>query len=281
MGRSSTHRTIAGSERSLDGGLRYAMQGGSAQAYRDQFTWNTVPSVSDFQLVVSQAFGAWSIPDPVSGITSSLNFTPDNSTSVGRIGGFGTLSIAGAEIDLLASDAGSGGLMGLAAIGLLGTPVTLTSGVANYAQSFTIQGVDLHLNNNAQAIYTLDAFRRVLTHEIGHAVGLADVDLGGGNFIDDNYNPNDPLGTLTNSWASLVNPLDPAGSVGLSTYSVAPSQFVLAGVDLLMESNGLGVSGSNPLSNLFPLRNDEYGMRQYLYPTAVPEPSCCLMTWLV
>src|SRR5262245_48669469 len=36
-------------ERSLDGGLRYSLQGGSFQAYRDLFTWNVVPSVPNFQ----------------------------------------------------------------------------------------------------------------------------------------------------------------------------------------------------------------------------------------
>ena len=33
-------RTISGNERSLDGGLRYSVQGGSMQAYRDLFSWN-------------------------------------------------------------------------------------------------------------------------------------------------------------------------------------------------------------------------------------------------
>jgi hypothetical protein len=80
---------------------------------------------------------------------------------------------------------------------------------------------------------------------------------------------------LTNSWITLVNPLDPANSSGLNVYSVAPSAFATAGVDLLMESNGLGVAAGNPLTNLTPLTNDEYGTRQFLYPTvaAVPEPS--------
>lgn len=124
------------------------------------------------------------------------------------------------------------------------------------------------------AVYSLDVFRRLLTHEIGHAIGLGDVDLGG-NFLDDNYSPLDPAGTLTNSWAGLVNPLDPANSLGLTTYNIPASQFTVPGVDLLMESNGVGIGPTNPLSNLFPLTNDEYGMRQYLYPqlSTVPEPS--------
>ena len=39
-------RTINGNERSLDGGLRYSLQGGSYQAYRDLFSWSAVPSVA-------------------------------------------------------------------------------------------------------------------------------------------------------------------------------------------------------------------------------------------
>ncbi len=75
--------------------------------------------------------------------------------------------------------------------------------------------------------------------------------------------------------AHLVNPLDPANSAGLSTFTINGSTFSQSGIDLLMESNGLGIGPSNPLSNLVPLTNDEYGTRQFLYPTiaAVPEPS--------
>ena len=132
----------------------------------------------------------------------------------------------------------------------------------------------MHLNNNAGASYDLDMFRRILTHEIGHAIGLGDVDLPGA-FIDDDYSAGDPLGTLNNSWITLVNPLDPSNSPGLSFYTVPSSAFTTFGVDLLMESSGLGVDDGNLLTNLVPLTNDEYGTRQFLYPTvaAVPEPS--------
>jgi hypothetical protein len=41
-----------------------------------------------------------------------------------------------------------------------------------------------------------------------------------------------------------------------------------------MESEGLGIAIGNPESNLVPLTNDDYGIRQFLYPslTSVPEP---------
>ena len=41
-------RIINGNERSLDGGLRYSVQGGSMQAYRDLFSWDVVPTIADF-----------------------------------------------------------------------------------------------------------------------------------------------------------------------------------------------------------------------------------------
>jgi hypothetical protein len=81
-----------------------------------------------------------------------------------------------------------------------------------------ISGADLYLNNNPGAVYSLDVFRRLLRHEIGHAIGLGDVEgtINPGLFIDDNFYPADPAGTLNNSWAALVNPLDPSGSALLA-----------------------------------------------------------------
>ncbi len=69
-------------ERSLNGGLRYSVQGGSFQAFRDLFAWTAVPTVPDFQVAVQQAFDAWRAVDPVSGLGSTLTFVPDLSTPV-------------------------------------------------------------------------------------------------------------------------------------------------------------------------------------------------------
>ncbi len=119
-----------------------------------------------------------------------------------------------------------------------------------------------------------------MTHEIGHAVGLGDVegDINPNNFIDDNFDGTSSasaLATLTNSWALLVDPLDPSKSP-LSIYNVSQNDpgVGTAGVDILMESRGLGIASGNPITNLFPLSIDDYGTRQFLYPsiTAVPEP---------
>jgi len=280
---------ISGSnvERSLVGGLRFSLQGGSFQAFRDLFSWNVVPSVADFQTAVQQSFDAWGATDPVSGLTSSLTFVPDLQTPVvGFNNGGGGLDARGAEIDVFGStdaffwNVGNNGTQAETSFGGIGSTVTLTSGTPNYPGSFAISGADIIMNSNPGAIYNLNLFRRLLAHEIGHAIGLGDVEgnIQPGAFIDDNYNGSTSataLATLTNSWALLVNPLNPGASVGLSRFTVpfANPGTTTPGVDILMESNGLGIAAGNPVANLFPLSNDDYGTRQFLYPSLVPEPA--------
>jgi len=270
-------------ERSLNGGLRYSVQGGSFQAYRDLFSWTVIPSVTDFTQAIANAFGAWSSVDPVTGLPTALFFVADLGTAVVGTGS-GGVDIRGAEIDLLASidanswNPGSTGTQGETFFNTVNDPVTLTSGTVNYAGARAIAGADITLNNNAGALYSLDVFRRLLTHEIGHAIGLGDVegDINPGAFIDDNYNGANPataLATLTNSWAQLVNPFNPAASpLGRFTVPFANPGTTTPGVNILMESRGLGIAAGNPVTNLVPLTNDDYGTRQFLYPSAVPEP---------
>ncbi len=273
-------RTISGRERSLNGGLRYSLQGGSYQAYRDLFAWQITPSVADFQLAVAQAFHAWTVDDQVSGLGTTLLFVPDLSTPVVGTGA-GGINTAGAEIDLLAAtdaklwNPGDAGTRAETYFNTVSGTVALTSGTTAYAAR-PIAGADITLNDNPQAHYTLNIFRLLLTHEIGHALGLADVDVQSGpagTFIDDNYNgatSATALATLTNSWAKLVNVTNPSASAGLHLYTVANGNpgFDTPGVNILMESEGLG----GQYGNLTPLSNDDYGGRQFLYPTTIPEP---------
>ncbi len=279
-------RTIAGNERSLDGGLRYAVSGGSLDVFRDQFSWNITPSSSAFSAAVQGAFDAWTVVDPVSGLGTALSFVYDPGTAVAGVIGGGNVNTNGAEIDLISTadarfwNPGNGNPQGETWFGGIDAPATLTSGVANYSFSRAISGADLYLNSNPGAVYSLDLFRRLLIHEIGHAIGLGDVEgsINPGLFIDDNFNANDRAGTLNNSWAALVNPLDPSGSLSLARYSIG-SASTEAGVNLLMESSGLGISAANPVTNPQPLTNDEFGTRQFLYPSLspVPEPGMALM----
>lgn len=293
-------RMIGANERSLDGGLRYSVQGGSFQAFRDLFTWDVLPTVPQFQTAVQAAFDAWTVVDPATGLGTSLFFVPDLGTAVvGSNTGNGGLDVNGAEIDLFGStdaffwNVGNNGLQGESSFGAINnSTVTLTSGTVNYAGSTAISGSDIIFNSNAGAVYSLDVFRRLLSHELGHSLGLGDVegDINPNRFIDDNYDPTNSataLATLTNSWAALVNPLNPAASP-LNLYNVAFGDpgTTTAGVNILMESRGLGIAAGNPITNLSPMTNDDFGGRQFLYPTlsvtaaTIPEPATASLALL-
>jgi hypothetical protein len=266
---------IGEDERSLAGGLRYSLQGGSFEAYRDLFQWVTTPSVAEFQLAVEQAFAAWTAVDPATGLYTDLSFVADLSTPVVGTGTFNGFDAHGAEIDLFAADAGDIVTRAVAKLDAIEESVMLTSGTANYPGSAAISGADITINNNSGAKFRLDFFRRLLAHEIGHALGLGDVEDANSEaeFIDDNYDGSSSetaLATLTNSWAMLVNPLNPAVSP-LDLYVVANGNpgVDTPGVNILMESQGLGIAVGNPETSLFPLVNDDFGTRQFLYPSLV------------
>jgi len=276
-------RTIGSNERSLDGGLRYSLEGGSFEAYRDLFSWTGAPpSVASFQQAIGQAFDAWTVVDPVSTLDTDLLFVADLSTPVVGAAPNNQVNVNGAEIDLLAETDGvlwNPGDSSLRAETFFDTSsfssVTLTSGPIGYP-GFAISGADLKMNNNPGATWNLIRFQSIMTHEIGHAIGLGDVDVEIGSYIDDNYNGSSSstaLATLTNSWAGLVNPLNPAVSP-LAIFNVPNGSpgFDTPGVDILMETIVPAVFNGDPT----PLQNDDFGGRQFLYlalgagPPAVP-----------
>lgn len=269
-------RIIAGRERSLSGGLRYSVGGGSMKAFRDSFAWYDVPSVSDFTSAVGQGFDAWTATDPATGRGTSLDFVDDTRNTPVRTGRrFGsTVDIGGAEIDVVGKDAGDAGTRAVAFFFAEFGDVDLTSGSRSYGGADgggAISGADIHINSNPDAVYSLDIFRRLLTHEIGHALGLGDVeDYFGLGFIDDNYSSDDPVETLTNPWSQLVDVENPANST-LTKFAPGTVANGVPGIDsfgvnILMESEGLGISFENPASDPVPLRADDFGGREFLYP---------------
>ena len=274
-------QTMGGLERSLNGGLRYSVQGSSYQAYRDTFSWSGgAPSVAAFQTAVQSAFNAWTAFDPASNLATTVSFTQDLATGVDGAVVNGVRQ--GAEIDLFGANSastwgnGDGSLRAEAWFNASSVPggYTLTSGTAGYAP-FAISGADIIMNSNPNALWTLGWFQTILTHEIGHALGLADVDFQSGpngTFIDDNYdgtNNATAAATLTNSFAGLVNIANPAASA-LNMYFVNNGSpgFDSPGAEILMESSISNFFLANP-----SLQNDDFAGRQFLYPTnPVPEP---------
>ncbi len=255
-------------ERSLVGGLRYSVEGGSLESFFEQFTWDIAPTQDSFNQAFAKAFDHWLAVDPATGLGTSISFTEDFSTEVSE-GNSTTLGYEnlrlGSEIDLFATPLAAGsGFAQVSAFGAVG--VELTSGVANYHGNFPISGADIHLSTQQSNVET---FELLLTHELGHALGLADVELADGAavFLDDNYdatNSSTAAATLTNSWARRIDPLDPdnISAAGLSLYQVADANPGLdaPGALILMESND---AGGLPAT----LHNDDYAMRQFLYPS--------------
>jgi hypothetical protein len=298
---------IDGVERSLDGGLRYSVEGGSYAAFRDRFRWAApAPTVAEFQTVVEQSFAAWEVVDPESGLGTDLYFVPDFDTPIvietaspdlaGRF-----ILNRGAEIDLVSGSLGDF----LGKNESYGDPnadsITLTSGIANYPAT-VISGVDITMNFIDPSIrgpwQGLVKFQQILTHEIGHALGLYDVDVDidfgisaccGTRFYDDNYDDTSSataLATLTNSFAGVIDPFDPDNSPSLMLTDVCEGTGTslfdctgdpgidTPGVTLLMETS------PTPGETWMGLQNDEYAGRQFLYPHVIPEPSTLFMAYI-
>ena len=292
----SAPRTLGGVERSLNGGLRFSLQGGSYQAFRDLFIWQgSTPTVAEFEKAVLDAFAVWTSTDPATGLDTEIRFVPDLATPVSTsVGGFVRF---GAEIDLVVAtdatswDPGDNNTKAEAVFSSISVPgnITLTSGVTGYA-GFAISGADITFNNNTGARYTIATFRTILAHEIGHALGLADVDLTSGpsgNFIDDNYNNSSAaniVATLRNPFALLINPSNP-GASPLQRYTIqnSSSGFDTPGVDILMESAipAIFLGANGPY-----LSTDDVAGRQFLYPvtlapslSVVPDGADVVLTW--
>ena len=274
-------RMVNGEERSLDGGLRYSLEGGSYEALRDQLTWvaGNVPPLPDFEAAVRRAFENWTIVDPATGSPAAFYFVEDLATlaiddpgNPNRPGGYTGLN-AGAEIDIFAETPHAGAQFGASVVVFVDSTqddLTLTSGTTAHPGR-AIAGVDIRIN--PAIAWSLRGFEVLLTHEIGHALGLADLESTSTPFFDDDLDLSSPaaaLATLTNAFAPLIDVFDPEASplvaypLSLNTNPGLDSP----GVTLLMETEGI-------FDLLFTeprLQNDEFAGRQFLYPVAAPEP---------
>ena len=284
-------RFVGGEERSLAGGLRYSIETGSYAALRDQFMWVPSPPTAEaFEAAIGRAFEHWTVVDPASGLPGGFHFVADLATtavdSPGQLGLPATFLGAnpGAEIDLFAEVPHAGPTFGASVIFFTDPAahdLTLTSGTTGYA-GFAISGADIRINPGL--VWSLRGFEVLLTHEIGHALGLADLEAQTtpgvvSAFLDDDYDPTTSetaLATLTNSFASTIDPLDPDATSSLQVFGpslVGDPGLSTAGVTLLMETNGI----FDLLYTDRKLQNDEFAGRQFLYPVVVPEPNLGLL----
>ena len=295
-------RYVGGEERSLSGGLRYSVETGSYAGLRDQFIWfPEVPTEQAFAGAVRRAFEHWTVVDEVTGLPAAFYFVEDLSTAAvdvfavsglmtswtgpnerAEVGLFFGLN-AGAEVDLFAETPHAGSGFGGSVVFFVDPApggLMLSSGRPGYSGR-AISGADIRINPRFQ--WTLSGFEILLTHEIGHVLGFADLEASVEGslvsaFLDDDYDPNSSAqagATLTNPFALAVDPYDPDGS-GLSSHAGSMGSdpgLSSLGVELLMESDGF----FDLTHATQKLQNDEIAGRQFLYPVALPEPGVGLM----
>lgn len=274
-------RQVEGVERSLAGGLRYSVEGGSFQALRDQLIWvgGNVPSVADFEAATRRAFDNWTVVDAAIQRPSAFHFVADLATPAvddpgnpNRPGGFTGLN-AGSEIDVFAATPHAGAQFGASVVIFVDATaddLRLTTGATNYPGR-AISGADIRIN--PAFAWSLRGYEVLLTHEIGHALGLADLESAGAPFLDDDYDPSSPataLATLTDAFSPAIDVLDPDDTplqAFIGNLNTNPG-LDTPGVTLLMETEGI-------FDLLFTeprLQNDELAARQFLYPVPAPEP---------
>ncbi len=278
-------RTVEGVERSLDGGLRYSIETGSYAGLRDQLSWlGAPPSAQAFAEAIERAFEHWEVIDAASGLPAAYHFVEDLGTTAvddpgnpmspgGRVG-----LNPGAEIDIFAATPHAGPSFAASVTFFVDAQqhdLTLTSGTTHHA-GFAISGVDIRIN--PLFAWPLHGFEILLTHEIGHALGLADLEAPAlvgqtSGFVDDDYDPStsfSALVTLEDHFAYLIDPFDPEGSP-LQSFGGnmnADPGIDTPGVTILMESEDY-------LDLRFAaqkLQADDVAGRQFLYPVVAPEP---------
>ncbi len=282
-------RTVGGEERSLAGGLRYSIGEGSYEAFRDRLRWiPEQPSAEQVRETIRRAFEHWTTDDPATGLPAGFRFVEDLETEAVDDPGepfrqgdsFGLNR--GAEIDLFVETPHAGSEYGASVVLALdpgARELTLTSGTSGYP-GLAIAGVDIRIN--PRYAWTLAGFELLLTHEIGHALGLTDVDsrasIEGEDspFLDDDYDPSTPesaLATLTNPFADRIDPLDPEASELKRWHGSLKTDPGLdtPGVELLMETEGILDLLDTHRAGEPVLQADEFAARQFLYPV-IPSP---------
>lgn len=210
----------------------------------------TAQELADYQAGIVSAFGAWENPALQFDISFDAATTVDNQT--------------GFEIDIIGL-AGSDPIFsgtqfaGLANPDYFFTQRTLTNGTV--ANGYVITGADIYLNVDLMKSFgqilmlspqdALNAFIRLMMHEVGHAIGLGHPDQA------INYDTDfDPLNAM------LIDPSNPfAGFVQSANFD---------GQAIMVPRPCGGNSVFCAATTFTQLRNDDLAGRDVLYP--VPEP---------
>jgi len=220
------------------------------------------PTLNDFTSAVNSAMSTWTTAwQPSNG---PLAFAKTSDAVGSGVSNWTTFALAGNnllgnDIDIFAAP------LGTTADGLTpafgnGDDVHLTNGfgfssIGGLFPSSKILGVDLALNTNE--LWTLPLFQYVLTHELGHALGLGDVDAFQGSSSTSFWD--------TDTDITNVMPINMRGDVrdGLP---VTPTIQPLA----TNVANGKILMCSTCGTTLASLKNDDLAGIHFLYP--VPEP---------
>ncbi|NEQ11372.1 MAG: PEP-CTERM sorting domain-containing protein [Moorea sp. SIO4E2] len=233
-----------GTNRSLVNGLEYNFQGGSIENFFNFFTFEPFTTLTQFTKAINSGFAQWAN-------NSSVSFTKVDIPVVNTEGISGN-RIQGTEIDILAGlPVGSVDFGGVTRIWGVDQKTRLTNGFSSdnsgLFPSSRIYAVDLFMNNNIT--WKLSDWQATFTHELGHALGLGDVELAF-SFFDNNKTINDFL------------PINQNGDVRENLIDLG---------DLTIDATS-GILMRSRFTGLTELQNDDIGGIQFLYPTNVPEP---------
>jgi hypothetical protein len=257
----------------LNSGLTYGL--GDITNFLPRFTDGT--TAQRLTAGVATVFSLWTTADPNlqfrAGTTvaanTNYNFTNCTASScpLNRLTNPSATNIIGNNIDIFAYDLGTSNpnFQAGAVTVAYGEqfPVHLTNGFSTNPPgnglfpSWDIDAVDIGFNTAYS--WTLQSFENVLLHELGHALGLGDVDLSTRFFDSDNNNVTNPI------------QINQAGDVrqGLNAY-VGPLLATNPGNPNLSADGNIVMCSGCP-NRPATLMNDDIGGIRFLYP--VPEPA--------
>jgi predicted Zn-dependent protease with MMP-like domain len=243
---SSAPRWDSGTSHSIS--VDYNFESGNVNDFKDLFTWDgTAPSDTDFANAVAAALAVWS--------TENNNITLSKvNTAVVRDFGVGGNKLEGTEIDIFAEDL-SVGTLGETVLYGNSDDVALTSNFSTGGGVFpssTILSSEVAIDVDADGDnWTLAAWQATFVHELGHALGIGDAEVG--SFYDRDDTINNAMG------------INQGGDVrtGLSDKG---DKTVAQTAGILMRSEFTGLTA---------LANDDKAAVDFFYP--VPEPSTLVL----